>query len=174
MRRPISRVRSVTDTSMMFMMPMPPTSRLTEATLIRSMVIVRAISTRVAAISSTVRTVKSSSSGLEMRWRWRKQTRDLGGGGLHGVRADRGDEHLLDARYAQDLLLDGRVRRHDQVVLVLAKLALALGGEHAQDPEGQVLDADHLAHGVLVGEEVLDHGRTQEADLLRHRARREE
>ena len=31
-RMPISRVRSVTDTSMMFMMPMPPTSRLTPAT----------------------------------------------------------------------------------------------------------------------------------------------
>src|SRR6058998_698752 len=31
MRRPISRVRSVTDTSMMFMMPMPPTSSETEA-----------------------------------------------------------------------------------------------------------------------------------------------
>ena len=28
LRRPISRVRSVTETSMMFMMPMPPTSRL--------------------------------------------------------------------------------------------------------------------------------------------------
>src|SRR4029434_10442 len=31
MRRPISRVRSVTDTSMMFMMPMPPTSNQTHA-----------------------------------------------------------------------------------------------------------------------------------------------
>ena len=31
-RMPISRVRSVTETSMMFMMPMPPTSRLTAAT----------------------------------------------------------------------------------------------------------------------------------------------
>ena len=31
MRRPISRVRSVTDTSMMFMMPMPPTSSDTAA-----------------------------------------------------------------------------------------------------------------------------------------------
>ena len=31
-RVPISRVRSVTETSMMFMMPMPPTSRLTAAT----------------------------------------------------------------------------------------------------------------------------------------------
>ena len=71
MRRPISRVRSVTETSMMFMMPMPPTRRLTEATLISSAVMVLAICTRVAAISSTVRTVKSSSSGFVMRWRWR-------------------------------------------------------------------------------------------------------
>ncbi len=31
MRRPISRVRSVTETSMMFMMPIPPTSSDTEA-----------------------------------------------------------------------------------------------------------------------------------------------
>ena len=31
-RMPISRVRSVTDTSMMFMMPMPPTTRLIAAT----------------------------------------------------------------------------------------------------------------------------------------------
>src|SRR6478752_3322134 len=30
-RIPISRVRSVTDTSMMFMMPMPPTTKLTAA-----------------------------------------------------------------------------------------------------------------------------------------------
>ncbi len=32
MRRPISRVRSVTETSMMFMMPMPPTASDTPAT----------------------------------------------------------------------------------------------------------------------------------------------
>ena len=40
MRRPISRVRSVTDTSMMFMMPMPPTSSDTPAMLASSAVIV--------------------------------------------------------------------------------------------------------------------------------------
>ncbi len=38
-RIPISRVRSVTDTSMMFMMPIPPTSRLTAATAPRRAVI---------------------------------------------------------------------------------------------------------------------------------------
>ena len=56
---------------MMFMIPMPPTSRLTEATLMSSMVMVCAICTRVAAISSTVRTVKSSSSGFWILCRWR-------------------------------------------------------------------------------------------------------
>ena len=40
MRMPISRVRSVTLTSMMFMIPMPPTSSDTAATLASSMVIV--------------------------------------------------------------------------------------------------------------------------------------
>src|SRR2546422_2936273 len=35
-RKPISRVRSVTDTSMMFMMPIPPTNRETEAIAARS------------------------------------------------------------------------------------------------------------------------------------------
>ena len=72
MRRPISRVRSVTETSMMFMIPIPPTSRLTEATLMSRPVMVWASCTRVWAISSTVRTVKSSSSGFWMRWRWRR------------------------------------------------------------------------------------------------------
>ena len=41
MRRPISRVRSVTDSSMMFMIPMPPTSSDMPATLASSAVIVR-------------------------------------------------------------------------------------------------------------------------------------
>ena len=58
---PISRVRSVTLTSMMFMMPMPPTSRLTAATadsrLVSTMLTVSSM-LRTSAIS---RTAKSSS-----------------------------------------------------------------------------------------------------------------
>ena len=45
MRRPISRVRSVTETSMMFMIPMPPTSSETDATP-QEPVMVLAICTR--------------------------------------------------------------------------------------------------------------------------------
>ena len=72
-RMPISRVRSVTETSMMFMMPMPPTSRLTAATAPR-----RPVSTVVApAAACTIcrmsRTVKSSSSPREMLRRSRNK-----------------------------------------------------------------------------------------------------
>ena len=41
MRRPISRVRSVTETSMMFMIPMPPTSSETDAMAASSIVSTR-------------------------------------------------------------------------------------------------------------------------------------
>ena len=55
MRRPISRVRSVTDTSMMFMMPMPPTMSDTPAMPASSVVIVPIACVRMSAISSSVR-----------------------------------------------------------------------------------------------------------------------
>ncbi len=42
-RKPISRVRSVTDTSMMFMMPMPPTTSETMAMPASRLVIVLAV-----------------------------------------------------------------------------------------------------------------------------------
>ena len=42
-RMPISRVRSVTDTSMMFMMPMPPTSSEIDAIAASSSVITRVL-----------------------------------------------------------------------------------------------------------------------------------
>ena len=75
----------------------------------------------------------------------------------------------------QELLLDRRVRGGDEVVLVLAPLALAFGGEDAEHAEGKVLDADHLAHRIGVREEGLGHRRAQQADLLRgeHIPRRE-
>ena len=44
LRMPISRVRSVTDTSMMFMMPMPPTSNEMPATAPRKREMVAVIS----------------------------------------------------------------------------------------------------------------------------------
>ena len=60
-RMPISRVRSVTETSMMFMMPMPPTTSEMPAMAPRRMVSVRLTSLAVAVRSFWVWTVKSSS-----------------------------------------------------------------------------------------------------------------
>src|SRR5260221_7032871 len=40
LRRPISRVRSVTETSMIFMIPMPPTTRETAAMMVKNQLIV--------------------------------------------------------------------------------------------------------------------------------------
>ena len=60
MRRPISRVRSVTDTSMMFMMPTPPTISDTRATNSNERVIVSDADPRALDISVMSRTPKSS------------------------------------------------------------------------------------------------------------------
>ena len=61
MRIPISRVRSVTETSMMFMIPMPPTSSEIEAADASRIDSVRDVSSAVAAISCCERIMKSES-----------------------------------------------------------------------------------------------------------------
>ena len=72
MRMPISRVRSVTDTSMMFMMPMPPTS--SEIAPIRpsSMATPALIVLAVSANEAMFCTLKSSGLSRRMRWRARR------------------------------------------------------------------------------------------------------
>ncbi|GJE15301.1 hypothetical protein FOHLNKBM_6384 [Methylobacterium longum] len=70
-RIPISLVRSVTVTVMMFMMLMPPTSSDTPATEVSSSAIVR-VAPRWASIAAAgSETLKSSSCPSSMRWRWR-------------------------------------------------------------------------------------------------------
>ena len=71
LRIPISRVRSVTDTNMMFMIPIPPTRSETAAMPPRSRVIVRATPSKVAMMSAWLRMVKSLSSPAVTRWRVR-------------------------------------------------------------------------------------------------------
>ena len=76
-RRPISRVRSVTLTSMMFMMPIPPTNRLTAATAPSRVVITLVVPAMVSAsclVSSTLKL--SSSMGASLR-RSRSRSRRL-------------------------------------------------------------------------------------------------
>ena len=74
MRMPISRVRSVTETSMMFMMPMPPTSSETPAMLPSRIVIMLLVSFAASATSVMLRTVKSFGSFGARLWRWRSSS----------------------------------------------------------------------------------------------------
>jgi len=68
MRIPISRVLSVTETSMMFMIPIPPTSRDMLAIAARSSVITSVVPCAASARSDWLRTVKSASSQLARPW----------------------------------------------------------------------------------------------------------
>ena len=74
LRTPISRVRSVTDTSMMFMIPMPPTRRLTAAMLASSVVNTWVVCCWVARMSCWLRMVKSFSPPGRI-WCSRRSTR---------------------------------------------------------------------------------------------------
>ena len=72
MRRPISRVRSVTDTYMMFMIPIPPTSKDIPAIQANRTVIKSVVVLIMELSSSCERTWKSSSSPVAILWFWRK------------------------------------------------------------------------------------------------------
>ena len=74
MRTPISRVRSVTLTSMMFMMPMPPTSSDTAAIAASRMVSVEVPACCAAATSAMLRIEKSASGANDETW-WRSRSR---------------------------------------------------------------------------------------------------
>ena len=67
-RRPISRTRSVTDTSMMFITPMPPTNREIPATPPRRTVRVLFTELEASASCCCEVMVKSASAGVVMSW----------------------------------------------------------------------------------------------------------
>jgi hypothetical protein len=67
LRMPISRVRSVTDTSMMFMIPIPPTTRDTAAMAPSKRVMVCVTPVKAWMRSAWFRTTKSGSPSSGMR-----------------------------------------------------------------------------------------------------------
>src|SRR5213596_905005 len=80
---------------------------------------------------------------------------------------DRPDRARVGLTRAEDLLLRGRDRDQDDVVLVLAPRALAFAIEHADHCERHLLDPDDLAHGLRLAEEVERRRLTHEGDLRR-------
>ena len=74
MRKPISRVRSVTLTSMIFMIPMPPMSRLMPATAASNRVMMRLLSSCACKISVRLRIWNGSSPPGATLKRWRSSS----------------------------------------------------------------------------------------------------
>ena len=119
---PISRVRSVTETSMMFMMPMPPTSSETGA-IAASSIVITGVASAVAAISDRLRIVKSSSWSPLIRWRWRSSCVisrcrfDVLVGDLDEI----GRRARFPTAPSTSLRPASRARNDDDVVLILAE-----------------------------------------------------
>src|SRR4051794_535451 len=161
--RPISRVRSVTETSMMFMMLMPPTTSDTEAIAASSQAIV-VVEARCAAIAA---------AGL-LTWKSLRHRRPSGGVGAAAPRSGlapsaRLVRHRLDEDVGHGLAVDlagaaheaelrGRDRHEHDVVLVLPGARRPLLGEHADDLERHARDADLAPDRVVLVEQLLGDG----------------
>ena len=165
-RVPISRVRSVTDTSMMFMMPMPPTSRLTAATAAS-----RPVSTRVE-LGQGLHDffhvphieIIFLAVPIRRRSRIRVSTSFLNffrGNAVFCGEIDGGD--ILVARNAP--LKRGDGNQHN-IVLILPETGLALGFQHPDHLKGEFLKANGRAQGILSAEEFFAHRGPQDTDGL--------
>ena len=150
MRRPISRVRSVTDTSMMFMMPMPPTTQRHRGDRGEQQRehAARGFLRRRDLLPGCAARSRRPAPGCR-RWRWRSSARTcprpifMSSPSAH-LDPDRADAARLRAALAapstrlRAVLIGIRTRSSWS----RAHQALALGLEHADHGEGHALDAD--------------------------------
>ena len=141
LRMPISRVRSRTETSMMFMIPMPPTISEIEAIPPSSSVSVALIDDAAASSWVWLKTLKSAVSVGGQVVAVAEQRGDRRAGRGHLVRVGDGDADRPDGVAADEVLLDDADRDDDLVVGVL-EAGPALGLEDADDPERQAADGD--------------------------------
>ncbi len=147
-RRPISRVRSVTLTSMMFMMPMPPTSKLTAATAPKSVVITLVAPAMVSAsclVSSTLKL--SSSPGASLRSS-RSSSVQTGLDALGIAAIGHRDQNRVQPLVARHAPLQGGQGQKHHIVLVIAKRALAFGAEQAHDLARKRFQAQLLTQDI--------------------------
>ena len=79
--------------------------------------------------------------------------------------ADRVRENLADIRSRREALHHRLVRRENDVVVILSEIAGAFRLQCADDLQGNVPVADGLADGIAFGEQVLDDGLPDDADL---------
>ena len=130
-RNPISRVRSVTETSMMFMIPMPPTASETPATAASRSASVRALASRVAAMSARLRigeiVVLARLQAVALaQQRLRVFLRAAHAFAVAHLHIDRADGAGIGLVAAENTLTRGVERNEHDIVLVLSPGRLAL------------------------------------------------
>ena len=149
LRMPISRVRSVTDTSMMFMMPMPPTSSdtaampdsryvMTSRRLLRRRQDVGLIADLEIVRRALPNPVLAAKHALNVGHRVRDLVFAL------GERADRLE--TIGAVHAEARRVD---RNEDLIVRILERVCLALRREHADDGELRAANAHAVRRSAL-------------------------
>ena len=140
-RIPISRVRSVTETSMMFMMPTPPTISDTLATEPSSNVITSVMTPSTLRISELLNTSKSSGSSIADAMPLAHERLDFVFHLLHLIGRmghDVDGLHVVE-RHAVDALGDGGAGGQHDVVLILAEEIRPFRLENADHREGMLL-----------------------------------
>ena len=136
MRMPISRVRSVTETSMMFMMPTPPTTK--EMAAMAESIPVKApvMTLNTLAISAVLRISKSGFAAVGNAMAFEEKSPDLFlGERRHGLASCR-NEHKADVRKRRTFqpLAHRGVRHQQNVVLILSNQVRPFVREHADRP----------------------------------------
>ena len=164
-RTPISRVRSVTETSITFMIPIPPTMSEIDAMATSSSVSVRLASSCAWMTSSGLRMLKSSSSSGRRWWRSRSSAAACWPASLTAS-CETAEQRMSSSQVTPLIFFCAVVYgQDDRVVLVLAGDREALRLERRDHLAGQVVHADHLADRVLGAEELVAHGAADHADV---------
>ena len=145
LRMPISRVRSVTDTSMMFMMPMPPTSRLTAAMPASSVVNTCVVSPSVCEKVRLIANAEIVGLTLSQLMRPAHGRLNLGHRVGNVVLARREREDVVELLRLEDAIPTGAERNENVVVRTAEAGARALGLENADHRELHAADAHVLA-----------------------------
>ena len=135
MRMPISRVRSVTETSRMFMMPMPPTTSEIEATDASSSAMTRLLSSAALVMSLRLLTLKSFGLARLDVVALRQRVGDLVQRGRHQLAGSRACTKMMWTKPVELRLEAERVRRRGVKIALRRWLAACARRGDAQDLE---------------------------------------
>ena len=155
MRMPISRVRSVTLTSMMFMMPMPPTIKRHRRDA-REQKAHRP--GRVRNALHQVRLCAHGEVGFLAAMPGDQQFGDFRLRLVDALVVGGPCQNVVHKRAGRDPVHVAGIGNDHNIILVLAEKIEALGREHADDLKRNVPDAQGFAQRIFAGKQLVHHG----------------